>query len=135
MTLTITANAVGPQAKTQTFTQLLPEGASVKVAGTNDLQVYFASHQMNVFDKKNTIPVNGRVVDLSGGLITDPATPMEVIMGQPYGSGCLRQVTVPVLSTGFFETTINQMSDKRNFKTKVKLNSGPEYLKIEQHLD
>ena len=27
------------------------------------------------------------------------------------------------------------MSDERNFKTKVKLNSGPEYLKIEQHLD
>ena len=27
------------------------------------------------------------------------------------------------------------MSDSRSFKTKVKLNSGSEYLKIEQHLD
>ena len=60
---------------------------------------------------------------------------MEIIMGQPYGKGCLRQVSVPVLSTGYFETAINLMTDRRNFKTKVKLNSGPEYLKIEQHLD
>lgn len=56
---------------------------------------------------------------------------MEIIMGQPYGKGCLRQVSVPVLSTGYFETAINLMTDRRNFKTKVKLNSGPEYLKIE----
>ena len=27
------------------------------------------------------------------------------------------------------------LSDNRSFKTKVKLNSGSEYLKIEQHLD
>lgn len=57
MTLTITATAVGPQAKTQTFTQLLPEGQSIKVTGTNEAQVYFASHQMNVFDKKSLMPI------------------------------------------------------------------------------
>lgn len=81
MTVSITASAVGPQAKTQTFTQLLPEGDSVKVTGTNEVQIYFASHQQNVFDKKSSLPIYGRVVDISGKLITDPATPMEVILG------------------------------------------------------
>ena len=105
------------------------------MAGTNEAQVYFASHQMNVFDKKTSMPIFGRVVDLNGNLITDPKTPMEVILQQPYGKGCVKQLTVPVVSNGFFETSINLVSDKRNFKTKVKLNSGPEYLKIEQHID
>ena len=36
---------------------------------------------------------------------------------------------------GFFEGNILKMTDNRNFKTKVKLNSGAEYLKIEQHLE
>lgn len=105
------------------------------MSGTNEQQVYFASHQMNVFDKKNLMPIYGRILDLNGNLIADPATPMEVILGQTYGKGCLRQVSVPVLPSGFFETAVTQMIDKRNFKTKVKLNSGPEFLKIEQHLD
>lgn len=39
------------------------------------------------------------------------------------------------VTDGFFETTLLPLSDNRSFKTKVKLNSGSEYLKIEQHLD
>jgi hypothetical protein len=51
ITLLITASANGPQAKTETMTQLLPEGKPVKVTGTYDTQFYFASQQMNAFDK------------------------------------------------------------------------------------
>ena len=40
----------------------------------------------------------------------------------------------PVL-LGFFEGNILKMTDGRNFQTKIKLNSGSEYLKIEQHLE
>lgn len=59
---------------------------------------------------------------------------MTVSFDQPYGLGCTRTVTTSVVD-GFFETGIYQMSDKRSFKTKVKLNSGTEYLKIEQSLE
>jgi len=89
---------------------------------------------MFAFDKAGEFPVNGRVIDLSGNLIANPATSMEVILDQTYGDGCLRSQTVSV-TDGFFETTLWPMSDDRSFKTKVKLNSGAEYLKIEQHLD
>ena len=89
---------------------------------------------MNSFDKTAEFPVNGRVIDLDGRLITEPATSMDVVLDQKYGDGCLRSQTVPV-TDGFFETTLWPMSDDRSFKTKVKLNSGSDYLKIEQHLD
>ena len=90
---------------------------------------------MNVFDKDlGELPVNGRVVDLAGKIISAPETPMTVVFDQPYGLGCTRTVTVDV-SDGFFETGIYRMSDERSFKTKVKLNSGSEFLKIEQQLE
>lgn len=101
---------------------------------TADQQVYLAAHQMNAFDKSGEFPVNGRVIDLGGSLIAAPATAMDVVLEQTYGNGCLRSLTVPV-TDGFFETTLLPMSDNRSFKTKVKLNSGSDYLKIEQHLD
>ena len=41
---------------------------------------------------------------------------------------------MPVVK-GFYESYVWQMSDGRSFKTKVKLNSGSDYLKIEQYLD
>ena len=89
---------------------------------------------MNAFDKKDELPIFGRVVDLSGSLITAPATPITVDLLQPYGKGCTKNINVPVTG-GFFEAKMSKMSDARSFKTKVKLNSGTEWLKIEQHLD
>ena len=59
---------------------------------------------------------------------------MEIVLDQTYGAGCIKSQTIPV-SSGFFETTLLPYSDNRSFKTKVKLNSGTEWLKIEQHLD
>ena len=44
MTFMITASAVGPQAKTTTYSQLLPVGEAMKVVGTNTASVYSASH-------------------------------------------------------------------------------------------
>jgi len=58
----------------------LPEGQPVKVVGTDEQQIYFANHQMSVFDKKSPMPIHGRVIDLDDNLIKDPATPMEVIL-------------------------------------------------------
>ncbi len=90
---------------------------------------------MNAFDKaKGELPVNGRVVDLAGNIITSPIYPMEVSLNTPYGAGCQRTVQVPV-TDGLFEAKIPTMFDKRSFKTKVKLVSGADYLKIEQALE
>ena len=85
---------------------------------------------MFAFDKAGEFPVNGRVVDLGGNLITAPIQSMEVVLDQTYGNGCIKSQTVPV-TDGFFETTLFPMSDDRSFKTKAKLNSGSDYLKIE----
>ena len=134
ITLLVTATATGPQAKTETFARLLPDGQSTKVIGTNDKKLYFASHQMSAFSTDNKLPVYGRVVDLAGAIINNPGQQMSVDVSQTYGKGCLRTVNVPV-SGGFFETEVWRMSDKRSFKSKVKLNSGSDYLKIEQQLD
>ena len=112
----------------------MPDGEPVRVVGTNSAKVYYASHQMNVFDKKEKIEVYGRVVDLRGNVITTPAVPMEVLISQPYSDQCYKTTTVPVIK-GFYESYVWQMSDGRSFKTKVKLNSGSDYLKIEQYLD
>ena len=50
----------------------MPEGQLIKVSGTNSEQIYLASHQMFAFNKAGEFPVNGRVVDLGGNLITRP---------------------------------------------------------------
>ena len=106
ITLLITASANGPQAKTETLAKLLPEGKPVKVAGTNPTQFYFASQQMNAFNKaKGEMPVNGRVVDLAGNMIKEPLYPMEVSLNTPYGAGCQRTTQVPV-TDGFFDAGI-----------------------------
>lgn len=112
-----------------------PEGSPVKIVGTVSSSVYLASHQMNAFNKEaGEMPVNGRVVDLSGKIISNPKSALDVTFSQPYGKGCLKVTQVPV-SKGFFKAGLWKMSDERNFKTLVKLNAGPELLKIEQHLD
>lgn len=135
ITLLVTATATGPMAKTETNAKLLPEGQAVKVKGTTGTQFFFASMSMNSFDKNlGELPVNGRVIDLAGNLIASPTTPMTVSFDQPYGLGCTRSVTVNV-TDGFFESGIYRMSDQRSFKTKVLLNPGSEYLKIEQQLE
>ena len=59
---------------------------------------------------------------------------MDVTLEQTYGNGFVRSVRVPVIN-GFFESNLWLMSDERSFKTRVKLNSGSEYLKIEQQLE
>ena len=68
----------------------MPEGQLIKVSGTNSEQIYLASHQMFAFNKAGEFPVNGRVVDLGGNLITSPQQPMEVVLEQTYGSGCIK---------------------------------------------
>ena len=89
---------------------------------------------MSAFDMSSPVPVYGRVLDLAGNTISNPATPMQVTFTQFYGAGCMLVNDFPVL-LGFFDGNILKMSDNRNFQTKVKLNSGSEYLKIEQHLE
>lgn len=59
---------------------------------------------------------------------------MDVTLEQTYGNGFVKSVRVAVVN-GFFESSLWLMSDGRSFKTKVKLNSGTEYLKIEQQLE
>jgi len=76
------------------------------------------------------MPVIGRVIDIGGQVISDPKNPMEVTLAQTYGKECMRLATVPVVG-GYFESGLYLMNDERNFKTKVKLNAGPEFLKIE----
>ena len=89
---------------------------------------------MNVFDKKGEFQVNGKVTDLANNLITEPSSPMSVILDQTFGKDCFRTITVPV-TNGFWEAKLWKFNDQRSFKTKVKLNTDGEYLKIEQHLD
>ena len=110
ITLLITAMATGPQEKTQTYAQLLPEGQKVKVASTKTKKVYFASQQMNVFDKKGEFKVNGKVTDLANNLITEPTSPMTVILDQTFGKECFRTITVPV-TNGFWEAKLWKFND------------------------
>ena len=110
ITLLITALATGPQEKTQTFAQLLPEGQQVKVTSTKTKKIYFASQQMNVFDKKGEFQVNGKVTDLANNLITEPNSPMTVILDQTFGKECFRTITVPV-TNGFWEAKLWKFND------------------------
>ena len=89
---------------------------------------------MNAFDKSAELPIHGRTVDLGGSIITSPLTPMTVSIEQSYGQNCLKSNIVPA-TNGFFDTAIWKMNDNRSFSTVVRLNSGTDYLKIEQHLD
>lgn len=59
---------------------------------------------------------------------------MTVSIEQSYGKDCLKSNIVPA-NNGFFDTSIWKMNDNRSFSTVVRLNSGTDYLKIEQHLD